>query len=118
MKKNDWILIAAVLLIAGIGLVAFYKAGIQGNGYVTVKIGGETEGRYSLSENQTVDIQQTNTLVIKDGKADMVDAVCPDKVCVYQKAISKKHESIICLPNKVIVEVTEGQEGELDAVAN
>ena len=39
--------------------------------------------------------------------------------CVYiRKAASKNHESIICLPNKVVVEVDGSEESEFDAVAN
>ena len=34
------------------------------------------------------------------------------------KAASKNHESIICLPNKVVVEVDGSEESEFDAVAN
>ena len=52
------------------------------------------------------------------GKAKMTDADCPDQLCVHQKAASKNHESIICLPNKVVVEVDGSEESEFDAVAN
>ena len=47
----------------------------------------------------------------------MVEADCPDKLCVHQKAISKNNETIICLPNKVVVQVTSGEESEFDSVA-
>ena len=60
----------------------------------------------------------TNILTIKNGKAKMTDADCPDQLCVHQKAASKNHESIICLPNKVVVEVDGSEESEFDAVAN
>ena len=48
----------------------------------------------------------------------MVEASCPDKLCVNQKAVSKNNESIICLPNKVIVEVDSSENSDLDAVTN
>ena len=53
----------------------------------------------------------TNTLEIRDGCADMTDADCPDKICVNQKAVSRPGETIVCLPNKVVVEV-EADTGE------
>lgn len=56
--------------------------------------------------------------MIKDGKADITEADCPDKVCVKQKPISKAGESLVCLPNKIIITVVEGEENELDGVAN
>ena len=48
----------------------------------------------------------------------MESADCPDQICVRQKAISKEGESIICLPNKVVVSIVGGEEKELDAVTN
>ena len=35
-------------------------------------------------------------------------ADCEDQLCVHQKEITLENESIICLPNKVIVEVSGG----------
>ena len=45
-------------------------------------------------------------------------ADCPDKLCVHQKAVSRDGESIICLPNKVVVSIEGGEDREMDAVAN
>lgn len=118
MKKKDWLLVIIVLAIAVLGFGIHMLNGKKDAGFVTVTVNGEVQGVYSLDEEQTIDINHTNTLLIKDGKADMIEASCPDKVCVNQKAISRKNESIICLPNKVIVEVTSGDESELNAVAN
>lgn len=38
-------------------------------------------------------------------------------VCTSESSF-KDHESIICLPNKVVVEVDGSEESEFDAVAN
>ena len=45
----------------------------------------------------------------------MIDADCPDKLCEYQNAISQSGETIVCLPNKVIVIVAGDDEDEFDA---
>jgi hypothetical protein len=37
---------------------------------------------------------------------------------VDHKTISKNKETIVCLPNKVIVEIVGGEDVEMDAVAN
>ena len=70
----------------------------------------------SLSENQTIPIKDskgnvTNVLEIKDGKAKMVEADCPDKLCMHQKSISSENENIVCLPNRVVVTVTGEDKG-------
>ena len=73
---------------------------------------------YSLGEDQEISINGgTNTLVIKNNRAKMKEADCPDQLCVNQKAISKNNESIICLPNKVVVEVESSENSEFDAVS-
>ena len=48
----------------------------------------------------------------------MIRADCPDQLCVKQKAVSKNKESIICLPNKIIVEVDSHKNSQYDAVSN
>ena len=44
-------------------------------------------------------------LVIKDGQAYMQEADCPNQICVHHSAISHKGETIVCLPNRIIIEV-------------
>ena len=47
----------------------------------------------------------------------MVEASCPDKLCVKHNKIHYNYESITCLPNRVYVRIVGGEESELDAVA-
>lgn len=119
LKKKD---IALAAMIVGIALLAFLVhelIGSEGAGKVIVKVNGELEGTYSLAEDQEIEINGgTNKLSIRDGQADMIEADCPDQLCVHQKPISLQNESIICLPNKVVVEIESSENSELDAVAN
>ena len=34
----------------------------------------------------------------------MISAECPDHLCMKQKAIDEKGGTIVCLPNKVVIE--------------
>ncbi len=109
--RNDIILISAVLLIS---LVAFgvYTFTKNIGKYVTVSVNGKRIASYSLSKDRTENISSengecTNTLVIKDGKAKITKASCPDKICVGHPAVSRTGETIVCLPNKVVITVTE-----------
>lgn len=119
LMKKDYILIIVILCVAGLAFLLHGLIGGKGAGAVTVKVQGEIVGVYSLAEDQEIEINGgTNILQIKNGSADMISADCPDKLCVHQKAISKNHESIICLPNKVVAEVDSSENSEFDAVAN
>lgn len=118
-KKKDILLIIIILAVSALAFFLHEKIGIKGAGRVTIKVNGVIEGVYSLEEEQEIDINGgTNHLVIKNGKADMTEADCPDKLCVNQRAISKKQESIICLPNRIVVEIDSSENSEFDAVAN
>ena len=44
----------------------------------------------------------------------MIEADCPDRLCVKQKAICKNGETIVCLPHKVVVEIRSQEENLLD----
>ena len=57
-------------------------------------------------------------LVIKDGKAEMKSAICPDKICVKHRPIDKSGQTIVCLPEKIVVKIiAEGEEKVPDTVA-
>ena len=115
--RNDIILITAVILAAVIGLIYLNFFRSPGDS-VTVTVDGEVYGVYSLSVNITEDIytgdnnENLNRLVIKDGKALMETATCPDGICVSHKSIFRDGESIVCLPNRVVITVT--REGSAD----
>lgn len=118
MKRNDWILVAVILVLAGIGFLIYLNFGKQTAGLVKVTVDGKLFGTYSLEKEQEIKINEMNCLIIKDGYADMVEANCPDQICVNHKSISNNKETIVCLPNKVIVEIVGGEDIELDAVSN
>lgn len=116
MKKNDYILIVGILAAVVILLIASRHLWNGNGALVEVTVDGKVTGQYRLDSEQTIQINGTNILRIQDGKADMIDADCPDKLCVGQKAISKNGESIVCLPNKVVVTVAGGEDAAGDAV--
>ena len=118
MKKNDWILVAVILVVAGIGFLIYTNLGRQTAGIVKVTVDGEVFGTYSLKKEHEIEINDTNRLIIEDGQVDMVEADCPDQICVEHISISKNKETIVCLPNKVVVEIVGGEDAEMDAVAN
>jgi hypothetical protein len=120
--KNDLIFIGILfmicLLVGVLYVLCFHEQGSA----VVITVDGQPYGTYLLSQEETISISDsegnvTNTLVIRDGKADMTEADCPDKLCVHQKAISVEKENIVCLPNRVVVTVTGSGEEGLDGFA-
>lgn len=116
MKRKDWILIFIISAIALIFAIYIKAVGTPQGTEVIITVNREEFGRYSLDKDREIVIDGHNTLMIKDGKANMIQADCPDKLCVKQKPISRKGESIICLPNRVVVTIPGENEDIPDVV--
>jgi hypothetical protein len=108
--RNDILFIAVLLLLVAVGVIYLFLFRGRGN-TVRVMVDGEVYGVYSLSENRVVEIrtgddgERLNCLVIKDGEAFVETASCPDKICSNHRAVFRDGESIICLPNKVVITI-------------
>ncbi len=124
MKKNDIILVALLLLLAGAAYLAIslYQNSTTGKqGVAVVYIDGKKKAEYPLNKDTEVKIElengKYNLLEIKDGYADVTDASCPDGICVKHRKINKNGQTIVCLPNKLVVQIENGLENDLDGVS-
>ncbi|MGN0733760.1 MAG: NusG domain II-containing protein [Emergencia sp.] len=118
IKKAD-IILFIVLVAASLAVTAAALSGGDEGERVRISVDGKTYGVYSLYEDRTVEIKQDksiNKITIKDGHVQMSDSTCRNQVCVDTGEISRTSQSIVCLPNKVMVEIVGG-EANLDAVS-
>lgn len=112
MKKKEIIIILAIAMLAFIAIVLMnYFNSDSVNKYVTITVDNKIYEKTPLDENtnETFDIHThlgSNTIVIEDGIVKVVDANCPDLVCVKTKPASNTGDMIVCLPHKLIVEIT------------
>ena len=86
-----------------------------------ITVSGEEYGSYSLEEDQVIKVGDTNVCEIKDKKVSMISADCPDQLCIHQRTIQLQGETIVCLPNKVVLEITGTRQTDqeaLDGVVN
>ena len=106
--RNDVIFIVALLAVIAIAGACFYFLRGEGD-TVTVSIDGKVIATYPLDEDLVKDIHTEgdglNRLIIRDGKAWVEKASCPDGICAAHKPIHREGESIVCLPNKVVITV-------------
>ena len=112
-------LLGAVLLIVALCLFPILKGCEKKGGIVTVKSDGEVIDVLSLEKDGEYVYKTfygTNTLVIKDGQAFVIESSCKDHICEETGKISKVGETIICLPNTFFVTVTKGEESVYDEV--
>ena len=93
--RNDIILISVIVIISVALLLIWKLVYLKGqdtdsDACVEVTIDGRAYGTYPLSKDDTI---------------------------VKQKAISKEGESIICLPNKVVVTVKSDTKSDIDSIS-
>ena len=122
MKRNDIILIAVIMIVTLVtmaGMRIWQKSSTLDSAVAVVTIDGSVYGTYPLSEDVTERIGLAdgsyNILTISGGYADVVEASCPDQICVHHNHIRYSGESIVCLPNKLIVEIKGGEDNRIDA---
>ena len=121
ITKNDLVLIGAFLagFIAICGMLFVSK---KSGMLVVVSVDSVKTASFSLSEDIEYEIKGydggTNLLIIKDGEAYLIDSSCPDHLCEHMGKISKVGQSIICLPNRVVVEVIGDEKEEFDTISS
>ena len=111
MRKSDIILLCAILCgaLLVLGICGALMLG-KGN-EVVVRVDGEEYARLPLEKDAELLIESekgSNLLVIKDGRAYISEATCPDLICV-RTGYADELKSIVCLPNEVTVSIEEKQ---------
>ena len=80
-----------------------------------LKIEKNTEPPKIISLNQIKKEKITGLLGdseirIMDGKARFSKAPCTKKYCIHQGWVNKVNQTIVCLPNQIIISITDGSE--------
>ncbi len=109
MKRQDLYLLSFLVVVIVIFLWGYQLLNHGAGDEVVVYVGEEEQARFSLEEETKFVIEGKeggkNDLEIHDGQADITEASCPDQICVHQKPVSEIGETIVCMPNQVIVTV-------------
>ncbi|MDD2446725.1 MAG: NusG domain II-containing protein [Tissierellia bacterium] len=112
LTKGDKLLIVFIILISFsfmgyIQMQAFSKD----EKYVSIQVNGEEIKRFIFDSKlvgQTIPIETEygyNLVEIGDKEVRVIEADCPDKIDVKQGYISNIGETIVCLPNRLVIEI-------------
>ncbi|MGL4774426.1 MAG: NusG domain II-containing protein [Clostridium sp.] len=121
IKKWDIIIIIFLLVISftpEIVLGAKLKSQYN-NTYAQITIAGNLYKNIPLSAHKGEDIFEVNSkygkniVIVKDDQIAMIEATCPDYVCLEPGFIKKPGKSIVCLPNRVMIEIKGDSEEEI-----
>ncbi|MCR5406807.1 MAG: NusG domain II-containing protein [Lachnospiraceae bacterium] len=117
--RNDIILMASILAVSVLIMISSRAFADKGT-TAAVYVDGTETGRYPLTDDINVDIDgyggSHNTLAISGGKAYMSYASCPDKLCMHQGKVYKGGQTIVCLPNRVIIKIEGENDSGYDAI--
>lgn len=111
IKKGD-IFISLGLLILSFLLAMYFRSfnSKEEGQYIRIEQNSKLVGEYPLDVDKEIVLDgdgKYNKVIIKDGKAYMKEANCRDQICVHMREINVDGETIICLPNRVYVEVID-----------
>ncbi len=125
IKKWDIVLLIALLLLSLLPEGVFILSGsdrmLEGTKAV-VQVNGSVYKEIPLSEHHGTDtftIQTAdgyNTVVVKDQKIGIIEADCPDKICIQEGFIRNPGETTVCLPHKVMIEICSTATEEPDII--
>ncbi|MBS4538877.1 NusG domain II-containing protein [Clostridium sp. D2Q-11] len=121
MKKLDGIIIIVVLLVSLLGFLylQYGRDNDFNNKKAEIYIDGELYNSYELTEDIDEEVVintelGTNIIKLYNNGVNIIDADCPDKYCVSDGFINEPGEMLVCLPNKVVVEIKGEKESTID----
>ncbi len=123
LKPLDIVVIVVLVFITlGSSTAAFINSNKSyNNKYVEIEVKGKLYKKLPLdnSSNERIQIDTdlgNNIIEIINGKIRILDADCPDKICIQDGSISKPGDILVCLPHKVVISI-KGQNSETDALS-
>ena len=120
MTRGDKVLIVIVVILTFVSLGFIKKQTFSTDDkFASIQVDGREIKKIIFDSNivgKEIPIKTEygyNLIEVGDGKIRVVEASCPDKIDVKQGYISKIGETIVCLPNKMLIEIKgiDGRDG-------
>lgn len=116
------IILAVILIIIGVAGSLWLSLGSQAKGSLAaIYHDSKLVGTYPLNQDKTITVKghgHINKVTIKDRKVAMTFSDCKNQDCVHMGKTDSPGKRIVCLPNRVVVEVLGEGEGDYDAISN
>lgn len=115
MKRGDWLVLSAIVTLIVLGSLPLLA--VHGAGTVVITARSSEVYRAPLDIDAVVAAGPGNTVAIEKGAVRMLKADCADQICVHTNPITQAGQSIICLPNSVVVTLEHTPEDTLDSIS-
>ena len=116
LKPNLWdiLVVLAVVALAAASALTVWPGRDSGNLTAVVTADGEELDRFAPADLAAGPRTYTHngytlTVTAEDGGLRVSEADCPTQDCVHTGAISRSGQSIVCLPARIIIQLTGGQ---------
>jgi thiamine biosynthesis lipoprotein len=118
-QRQDYLFFLMVIVLFIISLLLSNR--LRGNqaDIALVSITNQSDQKIPLTVNQKHHVNSVlgeMTILVENGTIQILDAPCPDQLCVKQGKINRQGETIVCVPGETIIKL-EGNTEELpDAI--
>ena len=132
MKPGDIVLLMFLVVLSFLPVIIFSYAnatsGVEFNTAV-ISVDGEELHRFELKDDGKREIytysddHNHENIIVREGTiVYMIEASCPDQLCVRQGEVKRVGETIVCLPHRLLVEVNSDnpdadQDTEIDVIS-
>ncbi len=106
VKLGDIVVCAVVLLTAVVCAALFWTR--QDAGSVRVSVDGQVLYTVALPAQREITLDCGVTIVVDGASVYVSHSDCPDQHCVRAGAITQGGQTIVCLPNRVVVRLATG----------
>ena len=121
MKKGDFVLIVFLLFIFTCGF--FYTNSRyfhSDDKYISVRVNGKEIKQITFGNEKKIYPIRTsfglNILEVDKDSVRVIEASCPDKLDVKFGKIQKVGQSIICMPNRLVIQIKSRSKNDLDVI--
>lgn len=125
MKRGD--IAIAVLILIALAWFAFSalkdSQSFEQAAFASIYVNGEHYDEVALTEEEhEIEIRSErgyNRLKVSNYGIEMLEADCPDQLCIGFGHIHATNEKIVCLPNRIFIEVHGADDSEgVDAIVS
>lgn len=116
IKPGDIVIVIILLLLSFLPFLIFYMNNASNdaeNNIATISVDGEVIETFTLADDGETEVYEyadehghENKIVRTGNEITISYANCVDQLCVRQGSVSKVGETLVCLPHKLIVEVS------------
>ncbi|MGM0378178.1 MAG: NusG domain II-containing protein [Bacillota bacterium] len=120
MKKGDIFLIIFYLVLSvSISFVFLKKDQSYDKKYIEISVDNELKYKIDLpvEKERKIHLQTKhgfNDVLIKDSKVRIIKSDCKNQTCIKDGEITKVNDILVCLPNKLLVEIKGQKNSEVD----